>query len=460
MDSLFGNNEEDPLRDDFNISHNNYVCLTFCFDSHIISSEKNTTICDYNETLSSITPNTQIKISQRSTKKKAKARNKEKKLNKCDDKLVSDINVSNKCPIVAIKVRGGYKTLQEAEKRAKYLGQTDAMPIWVGEIGKWLPLKVPETKDKEKKESSSVDDPFEVLKECSEVHVAIRKMEEQLLQSRVTQETSGTANSETNDSTNLVANDNANDELVADNADDELIANDNVDDELVADDVTYCSKLTSKDEVNHIPNVDMTKQYPELNKIEGQMGDDLVIPGQLFVTLSFITPSKIMDHVSSILSESKSSEHLPSLSTDAQRVVGLKIRGIHADLEEAEKIAETIRKSDPWFDVCIGVVGRWLPWDNSSQTEDERFDNEQLDATMKELREAEKNATTTTNTETTTTNTETTTTNTETTTNEIENVSPEGVNSSDIFSDNNFTNDDSDDDNEIVDAVTVMKSML
>ena len=42
---------------------------------------------------------------------------------------------------------------------------------------------------------------------------------------------------------------------------------------------------------------------------------------------------------------------------------GLKIRGVYPSQEEAEKRAKLLRENDPHFDVFVGPVGVWMPWD-------------------------------------------------------------------------------------------------
>jgi hypothetical protein len=42
---------------------------------------------------------------------------------------------------------------------------------------------------------------------------------------------------------------------------------------------------------------------------------------------------------------------------------GLKIRGVFPTQAEAELRAKLLRESDPFFDVFVGPVGVWMPWD-------------------------------------------------------------------------------------------------
>jgi hypothetical protein len=42
---------------------------------------------------------------------------------------------------------------------------------------------------------------------------------------------------------------------------------------------------------------------------------------------------------------------------------GIKIRGVFPTQEEAEKKAKSLRENDPFFDVYVGPVGIWMPWE-------------------------------------------------------------------------------------------------
>jgi hypothetical protein len=44
-------------------------------------------------------------------------------------------------------------------------------------------------------------------------------------------------------------------------------------------------------------------------------------------------------------------------------VRGLKIRGVYDTLPEAQRRAKLLQKTDPSFNVFVGQVGYWLPWD-------------------------------------------------------------------------------------------------
>ena len=104
-----------------------------------------------------------------------------------------------------------------------------------------------------------------------------------------------------------------------------------------------------------------------------QLNEDPTIKGQRFALLSFLSPEKV---------ESSSS-----------RVRGLKIRGVFSTREEAKKHSRYLRDQiDPHFDIYVGEVGKWLPWDDGEQTEDEEFAEKELNDLMRAYREQREEA--------------------------------------------------------------------
>ena len=93
------------------------------------------------------------------------------------------------------------------------------------------------------------------------------------------------------------------------------------------------------------------------------LSEDPAIPGQKFVVLSFLSPERV-----------KGSE---------PGVRGLKVRGVYATREEAETRCKYIRDSvDNKFDVFLGEVGKWLPWDNREHVEEEVYADQALNNLM------------------------------------------------------------------------------
>lgn len=109
-----------------------------------------------------------------------------------------------------------------------------------------------------------------------------------------------------------------------------------------------------------------------MSKIKTQqdvLDEDPEIVGQKYVLVSFLTPEKIKD-------------------TKSKGVRGLKIRGCFATREEAENHSKYLREQvDNRFDIYVGEIGKWLPWDDSDRTEDEDYAEKELNDLMKAYRQ-------------------------------------------------------------------------
>ncbi len=69
---------------------------------------------------------------------------------------------------------------------------------------------------------------------------------------------------------------------------------------------------------------------------------------------------------------------------------GLKIRGVYDTYAEAVGRAKTLQKIDPSFNVYVGQVGFWLPWDpNPMEVADQEYADDQLNQLMKKYKENE-----------------------------------------------------------------------
>jgi len=94
--------------------------------------------------------------------------------------------------------------------------------------------------------------------------------------------------------------------------------------------------------------------------------EDNPINGQKWVCISFLSPEGIMNC----------------------SVRGLKVRGVYDTREEADKRAENLQKIDPDFDVFVGEVGKWLPWDpDPNEAEDQVYREKQLNDLAKGYKE-------------------------------------------------------------------------
>ena len=69
---------------------------------------------------------------------------------------------------------------------------------------------------------------------------------------------------------------------------------------------------------------------------------------------------------------------------------GLKIRGVYDTYAEALGRAKTLQKIDPAFNVYVGQVGFWLPWDpEPHDIADQEYADDQLNRLMKNYKENE-----------------------------------------------------------------------
>jgi len=80
--------------------------------------------------------------------------------------------------------------------------------------------------------------------------------------------------------------------------------------------------------------------FDNVKKIDYLTEDD-PIPRQNWVCISFISPEGLMNC----------------------SVRGIKIRGIYATETEAKERADYLQQIDPDFNIFVGEVGKWLPWD-------------------------------------------------------------------------------------------------
>jgi hypothetical protein len=71
-------------------------------------------------------------------------------------------------------------------------------------------------------------------------------------------------------------------------------------------------------------------------------------------------------------------------------VQGLKVRGVYDTYNEAAARAKTLQKLDPSFNIYIGQVGTWLPWDpEPHDINDQEYADDQLNTLMKKYKENE-----------------------------------------------------------------------
>ena len=69
---------------------------------------------------------------------------------------------------------------------------------------------------------------------------------------------------------------------------------------------------------------------------------------------------------------------------------GLKVRGVYDTAAEAGARAKTLQKLDPYFNVYVGQMGFWLPWDpEPSEVADQEYAEDQLNTLMKNYKQNE-----------------------------------------------------------------------
>jgi len=141
------------------------------------------------------------------------------------------------------------------------------------------------------------------------------------------------------------------------------------------------------------------------------------VPGQNFVCLSFVSPESLMQEkeafkaVKFLQSYCKDKnlnfqktydeykdftyKYADNLQKDFDEqnkfqtnIRGIKVRGVYQTRDEAERRAKKLQNIDSDFNVFVGQVGYWLPWDpNADNIEDEHFQNSQLNDMMEKYKE-------------------------------------------------------------------------
>ena len=150
---------------------------------------------------------------------------------------------------------------------------------------------------------------------------------------------------------------------------------------------------------------------------EDYLEADKEIRGQNYVCLSFISPENVLkdkqlfyvhNFLKSICSEynldessivekygdymfngeEKLNKEFSEKNNFRTTVRGLKVRGSYDTLQEAEMRAKRLQKSDPNFNVFVGQVGFWLPWDpEPKDISKENYLNDDLNQLMKSYKE-------------------------------------------------------------------------
>ena len=148
---------------------------------------------------------------------------------------------------------------------------------------------------------------------------------------------------------------------------------------------------------------------------------DEPINGQSYVCLSFVSPEEMIQRkeafntakfLQSVSKEQdKDFKYFYNLYTDfcykysdklqadfdkendlKTNIRGVKVRGVYQTEQEARRRAKSLQSRDSSFNVFIGPVGYWLPWNPcADKIQDEEFMNEELNNMIKKYKENEIN---------------------------------------------------------------------
>ena len=152
-------------------------------------------------------------------------------------------------------------------------------------------------------------------------------------------------------------------------------------------------------------------------KVEDFLEVDQPVPGQNYACISFVSPEDVIvnkniyfahKYLQSIGKEyglsikecgEKYKDFLYSKQDDLEKeyyeqndyqttVRGLKIRGVYDTLKEAQSKAGVLQRKDPHFNVFIGQVGYWLPWDpNAHKVDKQEYAESELNTMVQKYRE-------------------------------------------------------------------------
>ena len=90
----------------------------------------------------------------------------------------------------------------------------------------------------------------------------------------------------------------------------------------------------------------------------------------------------------SVMNESVNEQLFNAQNDSATSVRGVKVRGTFDTLKEAQRKAKVLQTRDPTFNVFVGAMGYWLPWDpNADKVENQEFANQQLNELVKKYKE-------------------------------------------------------------------------
>ena len=178
--------------------------------------------------------------------------------------------------------------------------------------------------------------------------------------------------------------------------------------------------------------------FESSSKVEEDIKEDFLevdpkIPGQNFVCLSFVSPEKVLkqkevyfttkflehffnsedqhtkdtreklmdgslkfnyDNIKNFYEDWKYTrnnvldEEFYQMNDYRTTIRGLKVRGVYDTHKEANIRAQVLRRKDPNFNVFVGQVGYWLPWDpEAEQIHEQEYQEEMLNDLVKKYKE-------------------------------------------------------------------------
>ena len=134
----------------------------------------------------------------------------------------------------------------------------------------------------------------------------------------------------------------------------------------MSEDFTYQDDTQVQDQDQDQDDNNASFKYTKIDCLD----EDPELRGQKFALISFISPEGLMNC----------------------KIRGIKVRGIYASQSEAEAACEKLKKQDKYFDIFVGEVGKWLPWDPSTKQVDQiKYRNNKLDKIMKNVHKSELN---------------------------------------------------------------------
>ena len=155
----------------------------------------------------------------------------------------------------------------------------------------------------------------------------------------------------------------------------------------------------------------MSKLEEEIDYLEV----DKPIPGQNYVCMSFVSPEKVLENKNhfyikeflkslnidnkdlstqydEFISNNQSSldETFDKKNNGITSIRGIKIRGTYDSRKEADIRAKVLQRMDKSFNVFVGQVGYWLPWDpNPDNIENQEYSEKGLNDLVKSYKDNE-----------------------------------------------------------------------